>query len=1563
VTHSSAAFIGEQTLLIQCCEYWLSQGHTVQAVVSDNDAIAQWAANQGLDIHSPRTAYADALADAPYDYLFSITNLRVLPTKLLAQPAKGAINFHDGPLPAYAGLNVPAWAVANDESEHGVTFHRMTDEVDAGDILCQQLFPLAPDETAFSLNVKCYQHAEELFRELVTVLGSDQATALPGSGRPWSYFGLGAKPAASGVVNFNADAETLSALLRSLDFGPYASPLSYPKVALGDGTFVLVRGASVMPLDGVAPSTPGTIVDVSANGTTVACNGGFVHIPQFERLNGEVVEPYALRLSKGAVIGGLDAADANLLRERDAVDGRNEGYWLRRLQLAEPAQLPYARILAGGESAGERRRHTQLIDADVVSSLAAQECMGNALLNAASLYIARICGKAEITLATYASGAGELPPSVSALRSGTVPLQVEIVPGQSSSEFLSAQGARIAAAAGKGGFNADLYLREPTVHHATRSDDYQVLVRLDGESMIAASCPLILTIADDMHAVEWGYSEKVFDQVAVEQMSSQFAALLADLGERPHAPAAQLNIVSAAERELMLGEWNATGLEFDRDATMHALFETCVSATPDVTALIFEGARVSYADLNARANQIANHLLDKGYGNGQVVGVLVDRSIDMVAALFGVLKSGSAYLPLDPVYPHDRLKYMVEDSGAVAVVMNDHYDDLLAGISVPQVRLESDASALALSSGSDPQVKVSASDLGYLIYTSGSTGKPKGVMVEHRHAVNFFAGMDGRVEPGPGVWLAVTSISFDISVLELFWTLGRGLTVLLYSDEKRQQSQAQKAQSKYPAQNIDFSLFYWNVADEASIHATDKYRLLLEGARFADANDFKAVWNPERHFAAFGGLFPNPAVTLAALSTITTKVHLRAGSCVVPLHSPIRVAEEYSVIDNLSNGRVGIAAAAGWAPPDFAIKPDGFENAKGKMFDSIEVLRQLWRGETVPFAGPTGEVPVRTLPRPIQSDIPIWVTTAGNIDSFTGAARIGAGVLTHLLGQTVEEVGEKVAAYRKAWKEAGHPGNGTITLMLHTFVGPNIEEVEAHVRAPMKSYLKSAMFLVKSAAWNFPTFKKMSDETGKSLDEFFETISDQDLDDLLDFAFARYFHTSGLFGDYEMCIKRVDECKSIGVDEIACLIDFGIDTDLVLKHLPYLNEVRARCVMQAGASAEAASDGDFSLPALLRDHDVSHLQCTPSMAAMLSGDPDSRGGLAPLRQMMVGGEAFPADLAKDLRSVVGGRVTNMYGPTETTIWSSTHDIGEFDGQVSIGRPIANTQLYIVDENLQPLPIGVPGELLIGGEGVVRGYHERPDLNAERFVNDPWAANDDARMYRTGDLAKFESDGTVSYLGRLDHQVKVRGYRIELGEVESLLLEHPSVRQGVVVLREDVPGDKRLVAYLCSSAGERIEPEVLREHLLEHVPDFMVPSFFVSLPSLPLTPNGKVSRNDLPAPKTERTGGDLAPPSNEWEALIAQVWAKALGVSEVGTRDNFFDIGGHSLLAISILKELREHQKISKPIQMTDLFRYTTIEQLAQFIASEDTGAGKVEEGQARAEARRAALARRRRPRR
>ncbi len=350
---------------------------------------------------------------------------------------------------------------------------------------------------------------------------------------------------------------------------------------------------------------------------------------------------------------------------------------------------------------------------------------------------------------------------------------------------------------------------------------------------------------------------------------------------------------------------------------------------------------------------------------------------------------------------------------------------------------------------------------------------------------------------------------------------------------------------------MQFSLYYFANQDSAD-HDRGKYRLILESAQWADRNGFVRLWTPERHFHSFGGLSPNPSLLCAALAATTQRVQLCSGSVVLPLHDPIRVAEEWSVVDNLSDGRVGIGVACGWVPNDFVIGDSQakFDRRKEVFENGIATLRKLWRGEPHRVKNPQGEeIEIRTLPRPVQKDVPIWITVAGNPETFRQAGRLGANILTHLLGQTLDGLAEKVAIYREAWRAAGHPGRGTVTLMLHTFVGEDDDEVHDLVRAPMKRYLQGSLSLASAHICSVPFL-----QNAENID--LNAVTPELLDDVLDASFEKYFHMSGLFGSHAKCLDMVDRVEAADVDEIASLIDYGVAPDVVLANLEHLNVVR-----------------------------------------------------------------------------------------------------------------------------------------------------------------------------------------------------------------------------------------------------------------------------------------------------------------------------------------------------------------------------------------------------------------------
>jgi len=636
------------------------------------------------------------------------------------------------------------------------------------------------------------------------------------------------------------------------------------------------------------------------------------------------------------------------------------------------------------------------------------------------------------------------------------------------------------------------------------------------------------------------YNTDLFDAATISRLAEHFEMLLRDSVANPDQHLSRLAVLTETERHQLLVEWNSTQADYPKDYCVHQLFESQVGRTPDAIALAFEHQYLTYDALNTRANQLAHHLQKLGVGPGVLVGICVERSLDMVVGLLGILKAGGAYVPFDPAYPPERVSFMLEDAKVSVLLTQNPLVEKLPESGAKIVCLDTDWHEIAKENAENSSSDTKPEDLVYVIYTSGSTGKPKGVQIPHRAVVNFLTSMSRT----PGMTaadrlLAVTTLSFDIAGLEIYLPLSTGA--------------------------------------------------------------------------------------------------------------------------------------------------------------SLEIVR-----------------------RDVSSD--------GNL---------------------------------------------------------------------LLSKLKSS-----------------------------------------------------------------------------------------------------------GATV---------------------LQATPATWRMLleAGWEGSKN-----LKVLCGGEGMPTELAGELLKRASS-VWNMYGPTETTIWSTTARITSSGGPISVGRPIANTKIYVLDSHLEPVPVGVPGELYIGGDSVARGYLRRPSLTAQRFIPNPFREQPSGgRLYRTGDLVRYLSNGELECLGRIDHQVKVRGFRIELGEIENLLGEYPGVLQNVVVAQEDNTTEKQLVAYVVPVPGQPPSTAELRNFLKQRLPNYMLPSRFIFLEALPLTPNGKVDRRALPVPEQIELAAEkeYAAPRDNVETQLVKLWESVLGIRPVGIKYNFFDLGGHSLRVAKLIRRIE--QAFGKKLSMAAVFQAPTIEQQA-----------------------------------
>jgi amino acid adenylation domain-containing protein len=391
-------------------------------------------------------------------------------------------------------------------------------------------------------------------------------------------------------------------------------------------------------------------------------------------------------------------------------------------------------------------------------------------------------------------------------------------------------------------------------------------------------------------------------------------------------------------------------------------------------------------------------------------------------------------------------------------------------------------------------------------------------------------------------------------------------------------------------------------------------------------------------------------------------------------------------------------------------------------------------------------------------------------------------------------------------------------------------------------------------------------------------------------------------------------------DVFPALASYGFDMSVPELYLALVSGGRV-----AVAPPHLGGDGE-EFAKFLRRYGATVVHATPTTWSLLLEAGYTGEGV----KRCIGAEPLPRELFERLMEAgAGTALYNFYGPTETTVWSTYQCFRSKEERVVIGRPLGNTQVYILDKQGKPVPVGVSGEIHIGGDGVAQGYLKRAEMTAEKFIHDPFSKKSGARMYKTGDLGRWLEDGRIECIGRIDHQVKVRGFRVELGEIESVLGQHASVKESVVVVREDTPGDKRLVAYVVAAAGVKMEATELRSYLKQRLPEYMVPTAFMELERLPLTPNGKVDRKNLPMPEYERIeqGQEYAAAESPTEELIAGIWSEVLKLPKVGVCDNFFELGGHSLLATQVVSRIRQGLKVELPLRT--LFEEPTVAGLAK----------------------------------
>jgi amino acid adenylation domain-containing protein len=1152
--------LGEEPLVIQCAQMCLERGHLLRGIVTRSEQVQAWAQNHRVDVVD-RADFPALMQSSPVDVLVSVTYPALIPAQCIAAARVAAVNYHDGPLPRYAGMNGSAWALANAEPTHAIVWHHLTEGLDEGDVIERRDLELYPRETSVSLNMRNSALAQESFATLLQRIERRDLKGTPQrTDQARTVFSRHDRPPALGQVDWAQSAEQVDAWVRACDFGPYPNPFGMMKLVFGGRALILQE---VMPSElAFAPSEPGTVLSTGPEGWLVACGIGSLRIKRMGTLCGETIACDAaaayLGVSSGAVLAAVRPHPG-----REALNhsiSRAESHWALELSQRVLPVLPH-----GVQS--------ERVAAEVSLSLAWPAALSGREVDAGvaliGLLLSCIARQDQFDLALVESPiAPFVTESVGALLSRAKPFRIDVDPTTGFETLVRQIQARRRILTENPGFLVDLIARQPALKHfddlvsgALSPVAVVVSDRQVGPAELPKGAALALVVRPDQTCSL--ATDGQLTAAALQALARQMMVVAQKVVLEPTLPLRQIELLDDTQRARQISHWNDTAAPFPDHLRIHDLFDAQALRQPDAVALVFEGSQMTFGALEKRANQVANALQARGAGPGDYVAVLVERGFDLIVALLGVAKSGAAYLPIDPVYPQDRMRFMLKDAGVKTVVVSK---DLV-------LQLEPDASgqlvmgSLDLIGASDerPTSAANSSDVCYTIYTSGSTGLPKGVVLTHRAVVNTLHWVNRTLEVGPkDRLLFVTSPSFDLSVYDIFGALGAGAAVEVASED-----------------------------------------LLREPARLA------------HHVATQG--------------------------------------------------------------------------------------------------------------------ITIW---------------------------------------------------------------------------------------------------------------------------------------------------------------------------------------------------------DSAPPALARLADF-----FPAQSSSATKTPASA-----LRLVMLSGDWIPVWLPTRLMQVFPGvKVRSLGGATEAAIWSNHFPVEAVDpawASIPYGNPIQNARYYILDNHQRPMPPQMPGDLYIAGECLAQGYLNREELTAERFVPDPFHAGQ--RMYKTGDLARYWADGTMEFLGRADFQVKIRGYRVEMGEVEAAIRALPNIRDVVCTTWVDGSNQQSLVAYVVPTACQAVDAAQIKTSLSSRLPDFMVPSWVIPLEALPITSNGKLDRKALPSPAQAQVGSAYEAPVTDLQRALVKVWEEVLKRAPIGINDNFFDIGGHSLLAVSLVTKLKSTLQVTVPLSR--IIEQPTIERFAAALGHAASPVRNLEDG-------------------
>ncbi len=804
----SCFIIGEGSLPLQCGEILLKKGCTICGMISPDEENHQWAFKRDIPVFKPDKNMAVHMEGCSFDYLFSIVNSHVLAPSVLNLPRRYAVNYHDSPLPRYAGIHATAWAIMNGEKNHGITWHVAAEGVDTGDILQQEMFQIDSNETSLTLNAKCYEAAVRCFDVLVENFLENKTAFYPQDLARRTYYALYQRPPAGGVISWRGNASDIDALVRALDFGNYDNPLGYAKIALNHD-FVIVSKTAL--LDDNSGKEAGTIVAANERSLVLATGLGDLAVQSLKTIDGA---PLTLSqwiadsgLSVGKRLPNLDPAIAVSLSTLNAEISPYEAYWVGKMTDLRPLQLgcqcrgepvcssftgqthrsaPASNIDVGRNDDQDPKFTT--ITARIVDP-APEKDIGRApllVIAAFSAFLARFCQISTFDLGFRYHGLSQNMSGLEGFFAPYVPLRVQVGGDASFKDFRETLQYEIDQTIRRKTFARDLTARYPALDWKTpRRENHPFAAAVEWVENLSGYEPvpgpgLVLVIPKDGKTCCMAYDPRVFNRSHVQGLMDRFVNFLKRLMAPKSQAIKNISLLTDAEYHRQIVAWNDTDRGFPEHLCVHHLFEAKADRTPDAIAVMHGEKAFSYRELNLRANRLAWKLQKMGVGPEMLVGICMERSVDMITGILGILKAGGAYVPLDPTYPLERIASMLKDSNVPIVLTQAHLKETLCEFNGQIIFLNDERETADDESLENPAHRTTGRNTAYVIYTSGSTGTPKGVMVLHQGVVNHALAVAERFNMASCDRVAqFFSISFDGAVEEIFMTLTQGAALVL----------------------------------------------------------------------------------------------------------------------------------------------------------------------------------------------------------------------------------------------------------------------------------------------------------------------------------------------------------------------------------------------------------------------------------------------------------------------------------------------------------------------------------------------------------------------------------------------------------------------------------------------------------------------------------------------------------------------------------------------------------------------------------------------------------------